>query len=365
MKIKAAISRETGKIGIETIEIEEPRDNEILVRMVATGICHTDLSVMEQILPAPLPIALGHEGAGIVEKVGSKVTKVVPGDHVVMTYDYCGHCPSCDDGDHTYCHNSYDYCFGGNRPDGSSALSQDGQPVNSSFFGQSSLATFALCYDRNIIKVRKDAPLQLLGPLACGIQTGAGAILNVLKVKEASDLAIFGAGAVGLSAVMAAKLSNAEKIIVVDIVPERLELAKKLGATHVINGAKEDVLARIAELTDGGVMYSLDTSGVPSVMQQSVLSLAPRGTCGWLAGVSPELNIEINPLFLLYGRSIRGLIEGDSHDAQAFINKLLDWYMEGKFPFDKLIETYPFDDLENAMKDAKTGAAIKPVVVFE
>ncbi|PCH95126.1 MAG: NAD(P)-dependent alcohol dehydrogenase [Rhodobacteraceae bacterium] len=365
MKIESAICRHTGKLAIETVDLEEPRENEILVRTIATGICHTDISVMNQVLPAPLPIALGHEGAGIVEKIGAKVTNVAVGDHVVMTYDYCGTCPSCLAGKQTYCHNSFDYCFGGHRPDGSSPISKDGEAVGGSFFGQSSLATYSICYDRNVVKVRKDAPLELLGPLACGIQTGAGAVLNALKVEKGSDFAVFGAGAVGLSAIMAAKIAGARRIIAVDVAPERLALAKELGATDIINGATDDILEIIASLTEGGVMFALDTSGVPTVMQQAVMALAPRGTCGWLAGVSPDLNITVNPLFLLYGRSIRGIIEGDAHDASAFINKLIDWHMEGKFPFDKLIKTYPFSDLDTAIADSKSGSAIKPIVVFD
>lgn len=365
MKIESAICRHAGQVTIETIDLEEPRENEVLVRCVATGICHTDISVMNQVLPAPLPIALGHEGAGVVEKLGSKVTNVAVGDHVVMTYDYCGTCPSCLAGKNTYCHNSFDYCFGGHRPDGSSPISKDGEILHGSFFGQSSLATYSLCYDRNVVKVRKDAQLEILGPLACGIQTGAGAVLNALQVEQGSDFAVFGAGAVGLSAIMAAKIAGAQRVIAVDIAPERLELAHELGATDTINGASENVLEKIAALTDGGVLYSLDTTGVPAVMQQAVMALAPRGTCGWLAGVSPDLNISVNPLFLLYGRSIRGIIEGDAHDASTFINQLVDWHMDGKFPFDKLIKTYPFSDLDTAIADSKSGKSIKPVILFD
>lgn len=365
MQIQAAIVRESGKIAVETVDLDAPRDNEILVRNVATGICHTDLLVMNQVLPAPLPMALGHEGAGIVVKVGANVTKVVPGDHVLMSYDYCGDCPSCNANKQTYCHQSFEYSFGGRRPDGSATLSKDGTPIGSSFFGQSSFATHSLCYDRNVVKVRKDAPLELLGPLGCGIQTGAGAILNALDVEKGSDVAIFGAGAVGLAAIMAAKIAGARRIFAIDVKPDRLALARELGATHAINGASEEALALIAEHTDAGVMYALDTTGVKPVMSQAVACLAPRGTCVWIAGVSPDMNIEVNPLFLLYGRSVRGVIEGDSHDAQAFITRLIDLYMDGKFPFDRLIKTYPFAEFSKAMSDGKSGAAIKPVVVFD
>ncbi|AVW89742.1 NAD(P)-dependent alcohol dehydrogenase [Celeribacter baekdonensis] len=365
MKIQAAIARDPGKLSYETLTLDVPRPNEILVRVVATGICHTDLSAINQLLPARLPMVPGHEGAGIVEAVGSAVTKVAPGDHVVMTYDYCDDCRACRDHDHTYCHHAVERCFLGDRPDGSSTLfdAQDAV-VHGSFFGQSSLATYALCYDRNVIKVRKDAPLDVLGPLACGIQTGAGAVFNALGVTKQTDFAVFGAGAVGLSAVMAAHVAGAPTIIAVDISEERLEMARDFGATHVFNSRTEDPVAFIQSVTEGGVLRSLDTSGVPTVMQQALAATAPRGTCGWLAGVDPALEVPINPTFLLAGRSVKGIIEGESHDAQTFITKLVDLYMEGRFPFDKMCQFYEMDQLEQALVDSKSGATIKPIIRF-
>ncbi|WP_434287342.1 NAD(P)-dependent alcohol dehydrogenase [Celeribacter sp. SCSIO 80788] len=365
MKIQAAVARQTGQLAYETLDLDAPRANEILVRVVATGICHTDLSAINQVLPARLPMVPGHEGAGIVEAVGADVTKVQVGDHVVMTYDYCDDCRACHDHDYTYCHHSVERCFLGDRPDGSTTLTDaDHKTVHGSFFGQSSLATYALCYDRNVVKVRKDAPLELLGPLACGIQTGAGAVFNALDVTDKTDFAVFGAGAVGLSAIMAAHVAKAPIIIAVDISDERLALAKELGATHTFNPKNGDALEFIHGITDGGVLRALDTSGVPAVMQQALASTAPRGTCGWLAGVDPKLEVPINPTFLLTGRSVKGIIEGESHDAQAFISKLVDLYLDGKFPFDTLCKFYDMDDLDQAMADGKSGKTIKPIVRF-
>ncbi|TNB46207.1 NAD(P)-dependent alcohol dehydrogenase [Martelella lutilitoris] len=365
MRIQAAVAREPGTLVYETLDLDSPRDNEILVRVVATGICHTDLSAIGQLLPARLPMVPGHEGAGVVEAVGAGVTKVVPGDHVVMTYDYCGDCRACDDHDHTYCHHAVERCFLGDRPDGSATLHDaERKVVHGSFFGQSSLATYALCYDRNVVKVRKDAPLALLGPLACGIQTGAGAVLNALDVNANTDFAVFGAGAVGLSAVMAAHVAGAPIIIAVDISDDRLEMARALGATHVFNSKNGDPVAFIRSVTDGGVLRSLDTSGVPTVMQQALAATAPRGVCGWLAGVDPALEVPVNPTFLLAGRSVKGIIEGESHDAQAFISRLIDLYMDGRFPFDKLCRFYEMDQLAEALDDSRSGRTIKPIVRF-
>lgn len=364
MKIEAVVARETGKTQIETLFLDAPRDNEILVRMVATGVCHTDISAIHQILPARLPMVPGHEGAGVVEAVGRAVTRVVPGDHVVMTYDYCGECRACHDHDHTYCHHAVERCFLGDRPDGSSTLTDGEQVVHGSFFGQSSLATYSLCYVRNVVKVRKDAPLELLGPLACGIQTGAGAALNALAVSEKTDFAVFGVGAVGLSAIMAARVAEAPRIIAVDVSDERLALARELGATDTFNSRSGDAVEFIRSITDGGVLRALDTSGVPKVMQQALASTAPRGACGWLAGVDPKLEVPVNPTFLLAGRRLQGIIEGDSHDAEAFIGKLVDLFMDGFFPFDRMCKFYAFEEFDQAIADAKAGRTIKPIIRF-
>lgn len=364
MKIQAAIARERGRLTIETLELDAPRENEVLVRLVATGICHTDLSAIDLILPARLPMVPGHEGAGIVETVGSSVTNVSPGDHVVMTYDYCGHCRACRDHDHAYCHHAVEYCFQGDRPDGSSTLLSPLGPVHGSFFGQSSLATHALCYDRNVVKVREDAPLELLGPLACGIQTGAGAALNALKLSPRTDFAVFGAGAVGLSAVMGARIAGVPMIIAIDVADARLALARVLGATHTFNPRSGDPVTFVRSLTEDGVLASLDTSGVPAAMQQALASTAPRGTCGWLAGVDSQLEIPVNPTFLLSGRSVKGIIEGESHNAQEFIGRLVDWFMEGRFPFDRMCRFYGLGSLNDAIADSRSGRVIKPIIKF-
>ena len=364
MNIHAAIAREPGKISVETMQIEDPRADEILVRLVATGLCHTDITSLEGILPIPFPMVLGHEGAGLVEKVGSEVKSVKVGDHVVMTYDHCGHCRSCEAHAHTYCHDLPTINFGGNRRDGSSPLSQDGAKINGGFFGQSSFATFAICTDRNIVKVPADIPLEILGPLACGVQTGAGAVVNSLQVTPGASFAVFGVGTVGLSAVMGARVVGAKTIIAVDVSEARLKLARDLGATHTINGKSQDALAEIMRITGSGVEFSLDTSGVQSVMEQSLAAIAPRGTCAWLAGVSPDMRIPVDPSFLLGGRKLRGIVEGDSHDPTKFINQMIEWYRKGIFPFDRLIRFYPFEDISAAIHDSHIGETIKPVLRF-
>ena len=236
MNVTAAVVRDQEQpFEIEELELEKPRAGEVLVRVVATGMCHTDLIVRDQWYPVPLPVVLGHEGAGIVERVGEGVTKLEPGDHVVLTFASCGRCANCLRGKPTYCLQFFGLNFGGARLDGSNALGKEGEPVHDRFFGQSSFATYAIATERNAIKVRDDTPLELLGPLGCGIQTGAGGVMNSLAPEAGTSMAIFGAGAVGMSAVMAARIVGCATVVAIDIIPERLELARELGATHTID----------------------------------------------------------------------------------------------------------------------------------
>jgi aryl-alcohol dehydrogenase len=363
MKISAAVSRAPhAPFSIETLDLEEPRQDEILVKVVATGICHTDIVMRDRHLPVPQPVVLGHEGAGIVERVGAGVSKVVPGDHVVMTFNSCGHCPSCREHESTYCHEFFPRNFFGVRADGSSGLSRDCERVHGNIFGQSSFASHALCHERNVVKVPKDAPLELLGPLACGIQTGAGAVMNALRVAPGKTLAIFGAGSVGLSAVMAARVVGAARIIAVDVNKTRLDLAAELGATDVVDAGAGEVVAAIMSLTGAGVDYAIDASGVPSVITQCVEVLAPRGICG-IVGASPagaKLTVDLTHM-LSGGRMVRGIVEGDSN-PDALIPLLIELNRQGRFPFERLVRFYDFADINRAVDDAERGVALKAIV---
>ena len=363
MKIKAAVTRaKASPMSLESIDLADPRDDEILVRVVATGVCHTDIAMRDQTYPVPQPIVLGHEGAGVVEKVGRGITKVAVGDHVVMSYNSCGHCDSCNEHAPNYCHDFFGHNFAGVRSDGTSPLSKDGETIHGNFFGQSSFANFALCHERNIVKVAKDAPLELLGPLACGIQTGAGAVINALKVGPGRSLAVFGAGSVGLSAVMAARAVGATTIIAVDVVADRLTMAKELGATHAINPKGADTVAEIMKITGAGVDFAFESTGLPAVIRNAMDSLAPRGTCGIVGASSLDTEITLNAMHLMTaGRSIRGIVEGDSN-PDVFIPQLIDLHRQGRFPFDKLVTFYPYDKLNQAIEDAEAGRAIKPIV---
>jgi aryl-alcohol dehydrogenase len=363
MKIRAAVAREKGApLNLETIDLEAPRSDEILVKVKATGVCHTDLVVRDGMLPTPLPVVLGHEGAGIVEAVGAGITKVKPGDHVVMTFNSCGACPSCQDHAISYCHEFFPRNFFAARADGSSALSTGGARINGNFFGQSSFATHAICHEVNVVKVATDVPLELLGPLACGVQTGAGAVMNALKISAGKSFAVFGSGSVGLSALMAAHVVGATTIIAVDTNPARLEIAKSLGATHVIDPRQTNAVEEIMRITGTGLNFALDTTGLPAVIRNAVESLGPRGACGILGASGPDAEIILNEThFMSAGRRLIGIVEGDSN-PDVFIPMLIDLYRNGRFPFDKLVKFYTFDEINAAIHDSETGAAIKPIV---
>jgi aryl-alcohol dehydrogenase len=363
MKIKAAVVREKGApLTIETLELEDPRDDEILVRVVATGVCHTDVVVRDGLLPTPHPVVLGHEGAGVVERVGRNVTKVAPGDAVVMTYDSCGSCPACAAHAQSYCHAFFPRNFFATRPDGSSALSKDGARVHGNFFGQSSFATYALCRASNVVKVPADAPLELLGPLACGVQTGAGAVMNALRVPAGASFAVFGAGSVGLSAVMAARVVGATTIVAIDLHDERLDFARSVGATHTLNPARDDVVAALIALTGYGVDYALDTTGVAKVIRQAADSLAPRGTCGVLGASAPGTEIVLDEVhFMSGGRRLMGIVEGES-TPDTFIPTLIKLHQLGMFPFERMVKFYSLEQINDAIADSLEGKTIKPIV---
>jgi aryl-alcohol dehydrogenase len=363
VKITAAVAREKEQpFSVEELDLEEPRADEVLVCVVATGVCHTDLIVRDQWYPVPLPSVLGHEGAGIVERVGESVSKVQPGDHVVLSFNSCGLCANCMRGRPAYCLDFFGRNFGGARPDGSNGLSKNGDAVHDHFFGQSSFASYALATERSTVKVRQDVPLELLGPLGCGVQTGAGGVLNALRPEAGSSIAVFGTGAVGLSAVMAAAVAGCTTIIGVDVKPNRLELARDLGATHVINGAETDAVEEIGRITGGGADYTLETTAVPGVFRQAVDALAPLGVCG-LIGAAPlgtEVSLDINNI-LIPGRTVRGIVEGDSV-PDVFIPRLIELYDKGLFPFDQLIEFYDLDDINQAAEEAEEETTLKPVL---
>ena len=360
MRIQAAVSRSASRPpAIETLDIEEPRAGEILVRLVATGICHTDINVHVRDR-TPKPIVLGHEGAGIVERVGEGVTRLAPGDPVVLSVNFCGTCPSCLRNEHSYCYEVLPRNFGGCRPDGSTPLAQNGAPIHARFFGQSSFATYSLADATSAVKVPTDVPLELLGPLGCGIQTGAGAVINSLRVAPGHSIAIFGTGGVGLSAVMAARIVGATRIIAIDVVPARLALARELGATDTIDSSTTDAGRAVRELTRTGVDFTFNTTRSAAIFTQAMACLAPRGVAGFVAAPLEPWTPDVFHI-MAGGRTLRGILGGDS-SPRLFIPLLIEYFRQGRLPIDRLIRFYRFEEIERAFHDCEAGTTIKAVL---
>jgi len=363
MQITAAVVRErSGAFQIEQIDLCDPRANELLVEVIASGMCATDMHGRDGYYSMPYPAVFGHEGAGIVRAIGSGVTQFRTGDHVVMAYPWCGECPNCRTQRQTYCVHAGDLKHGGTRADGSTLHSKDGKPVYSAFFQQSSFGNYTIANERFAVKVRNDVPLDHVCALACGGQTGAGAILNVMKPKPGDSFAVFGVGAVGLSGLMAAKVAGCDPIVAVDVHEHRLKLARELGATHTINhSGRTDIVAEIRKLTGLGVRFSLETSALAPVFREAVDCLMPAGTCVLLGSARAGTEVSFETPFLQNGRTVRGVIQGDSVPKE-FIPQLTDYIAAGKFPVERMITFYDLADINRAAAESSAGKTIKPVL---
>ncbi|SDD57487.1 NAD(P)-dependent alcohol dehydrogenase [Actinokineospora iranica] len=362
MKVEAAVTERTGApFTLGELDLEAPRPGEILVRLAGVGVCHTDLVARDQGLPVPLPAVLGHEGAGVVEDVGAGVEHLRPGDHVVLTFDHCGACRRCAQGRPALCARFMARNFSGVRPDGSTPLRRGTTPVRGRFFGQSSFATHAIATSANAIQVPTDLPLSLLGPLACGIQTGAGSVLNSLRCPAGSSIAVFGTGSVACAAVLAAALSGCTTIIVVGRDPAKLRFAAELGATHTLP-VTDHVVADIQDITGGGADHSLETTAAPAILRHAVDCLDYGGICGHLGAAAVGTEVSLDMSALLFSRQIRGIVEGDSRPAD-FIPTLIALHRQGRFPFDKLIATYPLGEIDTAVAESAHRDRPKAVVI--
>ncbi|MGP4112788.1 NAD(P)-dependent alcohol dehydrogenase [Streptomyces sp. 4N509B] len=363
---RAAVVEEAGApFTVQEVTLDEPRPTEVLVRMVAAGLCHTDLLVRAAGAPFRLPGVLGHEGAGVVERVGSAVTSVEPGDQVVLSFTSCGACVGCRDGHPAYCaswmaHN----LLAGTRVDGSATLSRDGRPLGGRFFGQSSFAEYALADERSVVRVGPDADLAVLAPLGCGVLTGFGTVWNVLRPAPGQTLAVFGTGTVGLAAVMAAAQLPLVTVVGIDLLPERLALAAELGATHTVTAGKEDVAARLAEITGGrGVDAVVETTASPEVLRGAVDGLAVRGQCAVVGAPPPGTEVALDMQGLLTGKRVVGVTIGDA-DPAALIPRLIRLHQDGGLPLERLVRYYTLDELNRAAADMHQGRTVKPVIRF-
>ena len=330
------------------------------MRIEGTGFCHTDVLPRTPGFMASPPIIAGHEGGGVVTAVGEGVDVAV-GAHVLLSFDSCGHCTNCVHGHPAYCRSFFTRNLTGRAVDGSTpVVDRHGQPVAARWFAQSSFSSHCLAGPRNVVVVDDDLPLHLFAPLGCGIQTGAGSVLNALRVQAGTSFVVFGAGSVGLAAVMAARVAGAVRIVAVDLHTARLELALELGATHVVRGGTSGVARQVRSITKGGAQYALDTTGQPTVIADGVDSLRPTGTIGLVGSATQDL--VLGAAALTSGKNVMGILEGDAV-PQVLLPQLIDLWRQGRFPFDRLVSTYPLSDINAAEHDAAAGVVIKPVLV--
>lgn len=364
----AAVARHPdAPFSIETVTLEPPRAGEVLVQIAGVGICHTDLVFRDQVDAYPKPAVFGHEGAGIVRGVGDGVEGFATGDAVVIGFSSCGACPRCAEALPTYCTQFPALNYAGMRPeDGSTAVSANGARIASHFFGQSSFATHAIVRAGNLVKVDglTTVPLSLLGPLGCGLMTGAGAVMHSMDCKAGSSLLVFGGGPVGLAAVMAARIRECGTIILVEPMAQRRQVGLELGATHVIDPTAGPVVDAARSILPGGVDFAFDTSGVVPMIEAGLASLASHGMIG-LVGVPRDPGATVSfsvSQVMTFGHRIIGIIEGDSVPRQ-FIPELLVHHAAGRFPFDRLIKTYPLADINEAIAAQARGECIKAVLI--
>ncbi len=362
----AILEQPNSPFKITKVEVADPREGEILVKIKATGVCHTDLVLATGALGTGFPCVLGHEGAGVVEKVGAGVTKVAPGDKVLLTFNSCGHCPRCKANEPAYCHEFYALNMLCSRGDDSSRVEHEGHPVHDNCFGQSSFAGYSVANERNVVKLSPDADLAALAPLGCGVQTGAGAVMRSLNAKKGESLVVIGGGAVGLSAVIGGTLAGCNPIILIEPQAARRELGSQVGATHLVDPAEGDLVEAIRAIVPAGVDMVVESSGAKPPTDASVSMVAPRGRIG-LVGVPGALDATLNlPLvqWITMGGTARGIVEGDS-DVDTFLPELVAHYEAGRLPIDKFTKTYPISEINQAVEDAHHGKCIKAVLVFD
>ena len=345
---------------IEDVEIGEPMAREIIVRTVASGVCHSDLHFIEGLWPFPPPAVLGHEAAGIVEDVGDQVTYVKPGDHVIACLSvFCGHCEQCLTGHPNRCSNP-ETRRGRNDPP---RLSQNGNPVNQ-FINISSFAEKMLLHENAVVKIREDMPLESAALIGCGVMTGVGAALNTAKVEPGSTVAVFGAGGVGLAALQGARIAGARQIIAVDVVESKLATARELGATHSVDASSGDPVAKIREMTNGGVDYSFEAIGLKTAAAQAFECLNVGGTATVIGMIPIGEKVEIDAKLLLSERKLQGSIMG-SNRFRVDMPRYIDFYLQGRLKLDEMITRKGrLDDVNEAFRAMKAGEVARTVLTF-
>ncbi len=361
--MKAAVLYEYNKpLVVEEVTLDPPKANEVKVRLAASGICASDLHVMDGLAPRQLPVVLGHEGAGIVEEVGDGVTSVAVGDHVIVSLaPCCGHCFYCSNGQRILCENMPGRNEG-KLFDRTVRLHANGQDLNH-FSDSSSFAEAAVVPVQACIKIRDDAPLDRVCLVACGVTTGIGAVINKAKVEPGSSVAVYGSGGVGLNVVQASALAGAGKIIAVDLVPRKLEWAREFGATHTIDASREDPIEAIKRITGRGADYAFEVIGITDAMEQAWRSTRPGGTCTIVGSQPVGRPLAINSYEVLLERRLQGCAYGSAR-PHIDIPMIVDLYMDGKIKLDELVtRTCTLDEINESIDAVKRGEEARAVIV--
>ena len=367
MKSRAAILFEVGQaLQVREVEVQDPGPGEVRVRMVAGGVCHSDLHVMTGHLNAPVPAVLGHEGAGVVADVGAGVTSVKPGDHVIPLWRHaCGHCEYCTSGQPALCPSGTEMRWSGCLLDGTKRFSHEGQEIGH-FTGVSSFSHYTVIPEKAVLKIPDDLPLEKAALLGCAVITGVGAAINSARVKPGRDVAVFGTGGVGINVVQGAALSGARMIFAVDLLASRLEHARTFGATHLINAGDGDPVEQIRDLTGGrGVDYAFEVIGRPQTMRQAYDCLAKRGVAT-VVGVTPTTaEVSVPSLSLVYEeRVLTGSLYG-SAAPRTEIPRLIELYRAGRLKLDELLtHRYPIEEINEAYAALESGETLRSVVTF-
>lgn len=363
MKTRAALLFEPKTpLRVEELTLDEPQDQEVLVRIVASGVCHTDLHYIKGESPVGLPVVLGHEGAGIVEKVGPNVTTVEPGNHVIMTVIFsCGKCRFCIEGHPARCIENLNVMMMGTLPGGGKRLRIGTEEVHH-LFGLATFAEYAVVHERSCVRIRHDAPLDVVCLLGCGTSTGIGSAVNIAGVRPGESIAIWGAGGVGLAAIMGAKLAGAGKIIAIDVLDQKLNMAKELGADFLINTSNNDPVAIIFELTGIGADSAIDCTGNVNVIAQALASVHFGGKCVAVGASPPGAMLNLPPYEFLMGKTLTGAFQGDIR-AQIDIPRYVDMFMAGKLPIDKLVSrSYRLEEINDAFDAMIKGEVIRSII---
>ncbi|MGD0117241.1 MAG: Zn-dependent alcohol dehydrogenase [Candidatus Binatus sp.] len=349
-------------LSIEDVEIDKPQDREVLIKTVASGVCHSDLHFVEGLYPYAAPAVLGHEAAGIVEEVGKQVTYVKPGDHVICCLSvFCGNCEQCMSGHPNRCSNK---AATQRKPGDKPRISQKGKPINQ-FLDVSSYCEKMLLHENGVVKIREDFPLDRAALIGCGVTTGVGAVLNTAKIEPGSTVAVFGAGGVGLAAIQGARIAGARKIIAVDMFEGKLAMAKRLGATDTVDASNSDPVDEIRKLTGGdGVDYAFEAIGLKKVAEQAFVALKPGGTATVIGMIPVGQKVEIDGYMFLTERKLQGSNMG-SNRFRIDMPKYIDFYLQGRLNLDDMISRRgKLEDVNDAFRAMKAGEVARTVLMF-